>query len=64
MSEATELMFTLTILGILSCTLEERIKMESLFGFGHREHQQDNHGDEKEKDWKGAEGRLGVHLSG
>ena len=29
MSEATELMFTLTVLGIPSCTIEERIKMES-----------------------------------
>lgn len=35
MSEATELLFTLAILRIPSCTFEERIKMESLFGFGH-----------------------------
>lgn len=49
MSEATELLFTLAILGIPSCTLEERIKVESLFGFDHGEHQKDNHGDWRRK---------------
>lgn len=44
MSEATELMFTLTILGIPSCTPEERLKMES-----HLEDQQDKHGDWRRK---------------
>lgn len=50
--------------GFLPAPLEEIIKTESLFGFGHRENQQDNTGDWRKKRLEGEQrGGWGVHLS-